>query len=590
MSFFSHSKSFQRLLLLSLFGASTMLVTASTSFAQDDDDGLPYAERYRFVEVDEDGPNKRAQSQTNRDAKAARRDDMKALQAILTSGGNPNVQATQDFFDGFVFPSMTKSSNLTKAGRLRYEFDRAYLGTKYVSASRVPFIENIALPGLKKLIDNEDLSPAARVNAVVLISRLDEAPLVRTSKTPPRPSLRAFDELISVWRGNYPEFIKAAAFSGILRHMDVDDAVNTARIPGDRKNQLMAAVTASVDKILGEDPELKGDLNRWKVTKSIELMSKSRLQNESPKYFDRMTAMLAEDSKVPRWVKLEAIRGLARLPMTGVSAEKINGLVESATMYASKSIAEEGKGLDQRVRKLVYDNILWGDVDLEATGTDYTDNPSAPSGGMGMGMGGGGKGGSMGGMMGGGMKGGSMGGMMGGGMGSGTKGGGMGMGGMMGGGMGMMDEEPIKPLVELPNYEMNMARRRLKLVAYSVNSLLTLKAVKEQSTERHQAELGMLEKRFGKFLKEGSSIGIVDLDKKMKMMDDEEPQRESYAMQLKSACEIMSTELNNSVANMRGVEPQAAPGAAPGAAPFGKGAEPGAAPGGGVADPFGNGN
>lgn len=532
----NRTQSSMRFLSLALFGALALTMTGSIAVAQDEG-GLPYGAKYEYVEVDEGGSRQRAQKQANKLARAARRDGEKAVQAILSAGGDVNVPATQEYFDGYVFPSMTKPKNLTNAGKLRYDFDRAYMGTKFLGGSRVAFIENIALPGLKKLVDNDELIPAARVNATVMISRLDDAPLVRTSKTPPRPSLRAFDTLITIWRGDYPDFVKATALAGIVRHMEVDNAINTPRIPNDRKNQLMTAVISSVDAILADDPELKADLNRWTVTKSIDLMGNARLTNEAANYFDRLTAMLAEDSKIPQWVRLEAVRNLSRIPLDAVASEKINGMIELATLFASQSIQAEAKDLEKRVEDLIYDNILWGNVDLKVTGTDYTDNPTAPAGGGGMGGGMGGMGGGMGGP---------------GGMGGDGPGGMGGMGGDGPGGMGgfTFGEDPPEPIVELPNFELNMSRRRMKLVAFTVRQLLDMKPIKDRSTEAYQAELAPLGKRLSKFIDKDSNIGIVDLSKKKD--DDKDPQRTSYSMQLKEACEGMALELRNSVAKMRG--------------------------------------
>ncbi|QEG20622.1 hypothetical protein [Mariniblastus fucicola] len=571
MSFSCYPKSFARLFPVCLMWLAAASVAPVADAAQAKDyKELPLAKKYQMVEVDEDAENRRELTTINRNARAARRDDQKAVQAILLSGGNVNVPETQAFFDGYVFPSMTMEENLRDAGRLRYDFDRAYLGTKYVTGSRTTLIESILLPGLQKLVDNEELTPAARVNAVVLISRLDDSPLVRSSKTPPRPSLKGLDSLITMWQGDYPEYLKAAAFAGIIRHMEVDDAIATPRIPNDRKTQLMSAVTTAMDAILAADPELKIDLNRWKVSKSVELMSKSRMPAEAAAYFDRMSAMLAKDSKIPKWVKLEAIRGMRRLPLTGIAPEKINSVIESSLMYASSSLSEEAAGLKKRVDELIYDNILWDNVDLKVTGTNYVDAPKAPTGGPGMG--------------GPGMGGPGMGGMGGPGMGMGGPG--MGMGGMGGPGMGMGDEggrggpggfpgvgeAVVEPIVELPNYELNLSRRRAKLVAFNVQKLLSTKAVVDAATDRHKAALEGLDQRFDEFMEEDSNIGFVDL---AKVDEDEEPKTESYAMQLKTAFEGMSSELAKSVATMRGEKaPQAgeaadSPAGAPADTPFG---------------------
>ena len=540
MTFSSLSKSFARLFPVCLFGLSAAMLLPGLAMAQDFDE-LPMAEKYEMVEIDDDDPNRRELSRVNRDARAVRKSGLKAIQTLLASGANVDVPATKEYLDGFVFPSMTMEESLRDAGRLRFEFDRSYLGTKFTTASRVPFIENVLMPRFKTIVENEDLSPAARVNAVVMISRLDDSPLVRTTKTAPRPSLAAFDELVAIWRGQSPDYLKAAAFSGILRHMQVDNAVASARIPGDKKSQLMGAVTASVDAILAEDPELKEDLNRWKVSKSVELMSQARLASETEAYFDRMSAMLAKDSKAPKWVKLEAIRGLTRMDLRSIAPAKIDSLIESSISYASDSLSGEARHLEKRVEDLIYDNILWDNEDLEVTGTDYTDNPKA-TGGMGMGgMGMSGMG------MGGGME---MGGMGGGKEGGGM---GMGMGGMGMGGMGMTGEKP-DPIVELPNFELNLSRRRMKLVVSSVDQLLSLKPIQDNATEGHKDGLAALTNRFQEFLNKDSNIGLVDLAKKKKDSDLEELQTESYATQLKRVCEGMSTELAIAVSKMRGEE------------------------------------
>ena len=572
MIFSSLSKSFGRLFPVCLLGTAAAFLFPGSAEAQDFEE-LPLAEKYRIVEVDEDDPNRKELSKINRSAKSARKDGLKAVQALLLSGGNLDGDATTEFLDGYLVPSMTQAENLRDAGKFRYDFDRSYLGTKYTGGSRVAFIENVMLPRLKTLVNNDRIAPAARVNAVVLMSRLDDAPLVRASKTPPRPSLVAFDSLIEIWQSGSPDFVKAAAFSGILRHMEIDDAVATSRIPNDRKTQLMSSVASDLDAIIADDPELKVDLNRWKVSKSLELMSKARLPAQTEAYFDRMLAVLAKESKVSKWVKLEALRGLTRLPMTGIAPAKVDSLIESSISYASQTLSDEAADLEDRVEKLIFNNILLDNNDLEVTGTNYTDNPKAPtgaSGGMmggGMGMGGGMSSGGMG--MSGGMSGGGMG------MSGGMSGGGMGMG-MGKGGMGMMGEEAPKPIVELPNYELNLSRRRIKLAVFSVNKLLELKPIQDTATERHKTELKSVTVRLQEFLNEDSNIGVIDLGK-----DDGEPETESFAMQLKTVCEKTSLELANAVSRMRGEEeriegpfsvpttPQTDP-TAPAAQPFSK--------------------
>jgi hypothetical protein len=545
---FSQSKFVLRLMLAAIFSCSAMTCLDAV--------GQEYAELEVAAEyfVDPDAGDSKAEKQKNKDAKNAIKDGEKAVQAILTSGGNVAAPEVKAYFDGYVFPSMTQAANLANAGKMRSDFDRDFLGTKFTRSNRVPLINNIILPGLQKIVDDDKLSPAARVNAVVLMSRLDDTPLVRISKTPPKPSLTAFDALLAIWQGNnYPEFLKASALSGILRHVEVDSAISSARIPADRNTGLMRSVTGMLDNIIADDPKLEIDLNRWKVSKAIRLMSTIRLPAETQSYYDRMVVMLDKDSTIPKWVKLEAVRGITRLVSNGFNPTNLPTLLESSATFVSQALKEEATAIEESVDELVYDNILWDNADLEATGTNYTDNPQTGMGGDGMGMG----------------------------MGMGGPGMGMGMGGPgMGGGApgrgagagfgGVSAEEEIKPIVELPNFKLNLARRRMKLVAASVQELIAQKAIVDGAAEPHKDERKKLDKRIDDFMID-SNVGIIDLAR----VDEDEVQKESYTMQLKKVCEMMSADAADFVSRMRGEQPadRTAPAAeadaAVGAPPFG---------------------
>lgn len=547
---FSQSKFVLRLMLAAIFSIPAM--TCLDAVGQDFEE-LQVAQEFF---VDPDAGDSKAEKQKVREAKNAIKAGEKAVQAVLSSGGSVDAPEVRAYFDGYIFPSMTQAANLANAGKMRSDFDRDFLGTKFTRANRVPLINNVILPGLQKIVDNDKLSPAARVNAVVMMSRLDDSPLVRISKTPPKPSLTAFDALLAIWQGNnYPEFVKASALSGLLRHVEVDSAIASARIPADRNTTLMSSVTGMLDGILADDPTLEVDLNRWKASKAIRLMSTIRLPAESQAYYDRMVAMLDKDGTIPKWVKLEAVRGLSRLVASGFNPTNLPTLLESSGTFVSQALKEEAKSIEKSVEELVYDNILWDNADLEATGTNYTDNPQTGMGGdgMGMGMGMGGPGMGMGGP-------------------------GMGMGGPgMGGGApgrgaaaGLGADEEVKPIVELPNFKLNLARRRMKLVAASVQELIAQKRIVDSAAEPHKAEREKLDKRIDLFMID-SNVGIIDLAR----VDEDEVQTESYTMQLKKVCEMMAGDAADAVSRMRGEEPadRTAPAAdadaAVGAPPFG---------------------
>jgi len=285
---------------------------------------------------------------------------------------------------------------LANAGAMRDGFIRAYLPSSLPAQARLNFIQNVAVPKLKAIVDDETLFPAARVNACVMLASLDEKLLDRRNRTAPQPSLEALRVLNGVLQGNSPEYLKASAFSGILRHVQIDGAVSSARIPDATTNALVGYVTQSWDKILTEDAELKDDLNLWKIGRSIEFMASVRAPARTADFFDRILALISEDSKAPVWVKINAVRAISQLPLTGMDQAKVNKAVEQVGDFVSKVLAAEAKNIQDGVDTLVYDNLLYDNVDLETKGTNYTDTSSGSRGGSGMGMGMGGMG--MGGM------------------------------------------------------------------------------------------------------------------------------------------------------------------------------------------------
>ena len=512
MSLITVSKSFQQSLVSGCVVVTLLCGFASVLNAQDA--SLPYDELYKIVEVDNNDKDRRQKLSDNREAKNAIRDAERAVGALLLSGGKIATPETAQFFDGYVWPSMTKPEKLTDAGLLRYDFKRDFISKKYPIASRRSFIETVAIPGLQNLIDNKNLAPAARVNAVVLMGQLDEAPLNRSANAPPRPSLNAFQALGKIWQGDYPSFLKVVAFSGLNRHVEIDQVLASPRIPSDQKSQLMATVLAQMEQIINEDPQLEVDIDRWQVGKSIEMLSKSGLTSDAAKFADRFNAMLAEDSLVPKWTKLEAIRGLNRLPLNAVAADKVDAMIDTATAYLGDALAGEADAIQSSVDELIYDNILWRNEDLEITGTDYTDaNKMSDDMGMGMGM--------------------------------------DELSMDMGTTQGMRPGDKPAAMVELPNFELNLSRRRMKLIGYTVQQFLRKDAIQNRASAVNKKKLEKLDRTLSTFLNEDSNVGLVDRSKMSAMQGSttqgsasRDAVPKSIAMQLKETCLRASTEVN----------------------------------------------
>ena len=115
--------------------------------------------------------------------------------------------------------------------------------------------------------------------------------------------------------------------------------------------------------------------------------------------------------------------------------------------------------------------------------------------------------------------------------------------GMMSGGSGMKGsgkkEEPAI-LIELPNFQLNLIRRRMKIYAFSANDVLQNATGIEAAASAKDKQLRLAIKSFCDDFFVDSNIGLVDAGK----ADDEmEIQRESYTSQLQEACKDGASKL-----------------------------------------------
>jgi len=112
--------------------------------------------------------------------------------------------------------------------------------------------------------------------------------------------------------------------------------------------------------------------------------------------------------------------------------------------------------------------------------------------------------------------------------------------------------EPVV-LVELPNYQLNLVRRRMKVNAFTANDVLQSANGLEAAASPKDKQLRLAMDKFTKaFLKE-SSIGLVDVGKEKKF-DGEmmEMQRKSYTSQLQEACKNGASKLKTMLSRHAG--------------------------------------
>ena len=282
-----------------------------------------------------------------------------------------------------------------------------------------------------------------------------------------------------------------------------------------------------------------------------------------------LTVLNADDSGM--WLQFDALEAIGRLDLTAVPAAKVAETSLAITENLAKSFENESKTINASVAKLIYDNMLFQDLDLEATGTKY-DTPATgglaggPDMGMGRGRGGmvppgGGNMGPPGGegigadssLGGAGLGGAGLGGF------GGPSGGRGGVGGPLDGGLGggaPSTEDPnAKPLVELPNYQLHASRRRIKAFAYTGKSLLKFegKGLRILADQDGQNFIDQVVSELDLIL-DSSNVGIIDLDaKKPEPLADED--KKSVTFQLADMCAKTALNLNKKIRDQKGEDP-----------------------------------
>ena len=116
--------------------------------------------------------------------------------------------------------------------------------------------------------------------------------------------------------------------------------------------------------------------------------------------------------------------------------------------------------------------------------------------------------------------------------------------GTRGGGSGSKTKEPVF-IVELPNYQLNLIRRRMKIYAFSANDVLQNANGLDAAASAKDKQLGLAIDKFTKDFLKDSNIGLIDVGKKDDFGGEQmEMQQESYTSQLQEVCKDGASELN----------------------------------------------
>ena len=510
-----HARSVMVNALIWIVVASVMAVVCQKTMGQTKQKfkSLKVADKYYTELPDFDATAKEEKDNRSkyRNANRAIREDIGKVDNILENNGNFSDPVIAEFFEGYVFPSMTLLDNriISKLGEKRTKYIKDYLNPRVQGDNRTRMID-FTISGMKKVCVNPDLHPAARLNAVYLIGMLDQVPLVRFDNQRPVPSKAALSSLRKIFDSQdenaVPDYLKVAALAGIQRHIEIDRNAG-GQIPAEEKQALLQEINRILDKPATDD------LSYWLKRRGMQMIGLIG----DPGSLDTAIAILkSEDAGI--LLKFDAMEAIGKLKLGSDTIAKNAEATLAISEFLAQSLENESNLIEAAVDKLVFDNLLFGDLDLERTGTDYQNDTAVPIR-RGLGQGGG-RGGDRG-----------------------------GPGGFIGG----RARDPDARL-DLPGYKLNLIRRRIKSLA--------LRGAMVLGGENGDQGMSLLVDADGKKfvgevvdvlqrLVEDSNVGIIDLESREELpeFDDETT---PTTQQLIDLCKKSSRKIDGYVREQKG--------------------------------------
>lgn len=501
----------------------------SISAAQPNYDSLDMAEQYVTSRQppESDEKNYRLWKRSNSKQIKARIDGNRALKDSLAAG-QAISGPSQKYLDEYVFPAMTQTdaNTLSTFGETRRRFIKDYLSDSVKGSARQQML-TVTIESLRKILANDALHPSARVNAVVLLSWLTDRPAIRTAGQIPIASGQAFDTLLAIFNSNnednFPQYLKIAALTGIKHHAQLKQAAGR-QVDEASRSTLVAKLNSVIDS---EADASQAPADYWMKRQAIQLTG---LIGDAKSMNAIVKALTDEKSSLA--MQLDALRSIKQLSGQNASPKRNGEALAAVCKFASDFVSQEAVNIEAAIEKLVYENILYGNEDLRVSGWESRDNPAAktgpanalaPRGETGRGIGG--------------MDDFDMGGM--------DDFGGGGMGGMDdfdgGMGMGMGNQMGKLPLLDLPNYQLQVFRNRIKSIAVFCRDAIGTannRGLRRALDPKAESLASKTVARLNSLVND-SSIGIIDLEVRRRPGDPDPettPKEESYAENLKELC------------------------------------------------------
>ena len=159
------------------------------------------------------------------------------------AGGNSDPRMVAAYFKRLVPAKMTGPDALKELTPLMKDVNVLLARSQRSKPFLGKTVADMLLPPMKALATG-NYNPTARINAALILGRMDSAPADAANRVPPRPYLAALPTLVDVYKNeNNVDGLRVAALLGLQRQV----GLGFNQIPAAGKDQLRSMMTALLD-------------------------------------------------------------------------------------------------------------------------------------------------------------------------------------------------------------------------------------------------------------------------------------------------------------------------------------------------------
>jgi hypothetical protein len=280
--------------------------------------------------------------------------DVRLMVTAPTAPLNDAVQkATLDsFYLQYFFPVMTTEDGLKSAASQRSGFLRDLAQAK--DQAMHSYLINLAFNTMKQVVQDDGFHPAARYNAMLLISQLNdvEANTLGATQILPEAMRTALPFIYQQFKSSDSDEIKIAALLGLSRHLEFDNIKpsGSAAIPANQRAAIvkeLIGLAETKDAPATRNPEV----HCWMRRRAIEALTMTCLTKSDAEIAVAMERILKDESN-PVNVRLAVATALGKMSLQApvkidaVAMAKELGYLALATCDAELTRAEAQRKAD----------------------------------------------------------------------------------------------------------------------------------------------------------------------------------------------------------------------------------------------------